>query len=172
MKDQINSAAEIRIHQLLELLVSSDGMERRKAREELVDIGEDVVELLIELEKNPKHLHRWEALKTLCDIGSEESIHVFIKALEDDESDIRWLAAEGLINLEKKSIKPLLHAIEREPDSSFLLSGAHHVFYDLKKAGALPPEFPINTVLEALKSSDFERIFEPVNFELIEDSIK
>jgi len=105
----------------------------KKAREELVAKGKNIVDFLMELLNNPKHIYRWEALKTMEEIGDPISIPMFIKALEDDESDVRWIAAEGLIKLGMKSIKPLLKTLIEKSGSIFVLAGIHHVFYDLKK---------------------------------------
>ena len=58
-----------------------------------------------------------------------------LNALEDEEFSIRWLAAEGLINLGKFVVVPLLQEMLKNPDSPFLRRGAHHVLHELKKSG-------------------------------------
>jgi len=75
---------------------------------------------------------RWEAIKTLSQIAAPESIPVLIKALENDDFDVRWMAAEGLIDIGKQSIKPLLKALSRNEDSNYLLEGAHHILKGLE----------------------------------------
>ncbi len=42
------------------------------------------------------------------------------------------MAAEGLINIGKESIKPLLKSIVKKSNSIFLLEGAHHILKDLQ----------------------------------------
>jgi HEAT repeat protein len=159
----------LEIHQLLETLGSKDGMERQNAREKLVAKGKSMIDFLMELLNHPKHIFRWEALKTMEEIGDPISIPLFIRALEDDESDVRWIVAEGLIKLGDQSIKPLLKILIEKSDSIFILAGAHHVFYDLKKAGKLPAGFPIDKLLTELKNPEWEKSVKPLAFELLKD---
>ncbi|HED08054.1 MAG TPA: HEAT repeat domain-containing protein [Ignavibacteria bacterium] len=166
--DKINSEPEdLEVKKLIECLCCDDGMERKKAREELVAKGKNIVDFLMELLNNPKHIYRWEALKTMEEIGDPISIPMFIKALEDDESDVRWIAAEGLIKLGMKSIKPLLKTLIEKSGSIFVLAGIHHVFYDLKKIEELPAGFPIDKLLSALKDPECSENIRPMAYELL-----
>ena len=56
-----------------------------------------------------------------------------VRALEDENMEVRWLAAEALIALRRDGIVPLLEALEHRPDSLFLRQGAHHVLHALEK---------------------------------------
>lgn len=87
----------------------------------------------MELLSLPKHIYRWEAIKTKEEIADPVSIPFFIQALEDDKSDVRWIAAKGLIKLDKHSIKPLLIILEHRSDLVFILESAHHVFLISKR---------------------------------------
>ncbi|NOY07094.1 MAG: HEAT repeat domain-containing protein [Chlorobi bacterium] len=167
MDEKLTNPEDLKIKQLLETLGGDDGMERKKARRELVAMGIDVIDYLMELVHHPKHIYRWEALKTMEEIGEPVSIPLFIEALEDDESDIRWIAAEGLIKLGDRSIKPLLRALIEKSGSIFILAGAHHVFYDLKKAGKLPKDFPVDKLLFELKSPEWKGSVKPLADELL-----
>jgi HEAT repeat protein len=60
---------------------------------------------------NKKHWVRWEAAKALGQIGDKSATEALTKALEDNEFDVRWLAAEGLIIIGRDSIKLLLEAL-------------------------------------------------------------
>lgn len=120
------------IENLIKDFYSKDGIKRKKARYELVKIGKPTVAYLAGLLDEPKEYVRWEAIKTLSQISVPESIPVLISALESEDFDIRWLAAEGLIDIGKKSIRPLLESIVLNQDSNYLLEGAHHVLKDLE----------------------------------------
>lgn len=122
-------------------LFSKNYLLRKKAREELVEIGEPSLDVLIEMANSNAETVRWEAMVTIVQIGSEASIDVLLNALEDDEFSIRWLAAEGLINLGKYSIEPLLKALLADSQSTFLRRGAHHVLYELNKKGLFKDEY-------------------------------
>ena len=144
------------IEKLVELLGSKKGVDRMQAREKLVDFGEESADFLIELLHHPDHDYRKEVLKTLEEIGSPDFISIYLQALEDEESDIRWIGARGLIKLGKISVKPLLEFLVEKSDSVFVLAGAHHVFYDLKKEKILPENFPVNKLLQKLKRPEWK----------------
>lgn len=167
MDKAIKNPEDLEIQQLLKTLGGKNGMERKKARAELVAKGKNMIDYLMELVNHPKHIYRWEALKTMEEIGDPISIPLFILALEDDASDVRWIAAEGLIKLGMQSIKPLLKTLLQKSDSVFILAGAHHVFYDLKKTEKLPAGFPIDKLLSELKNPEWIESVKPLAYELL-----
>ena len=117
---------------LVKIFYGKDVIARKKARYELIKIGKPAISYLTGLLNDPKMHIRWEAIKTLSQIAAPESIPVLIKALENDDFDVRWMAAEGLIDIGKQSIKPLLKALSRNEDSNYLLEGAHHILKGLE----------------------------------------
>ena len=169
MDDKIKKTKESEMHELIVKLGSDDGIERQSAREALVAIGRDSVDFLMELLSHPKHIYRWEAVKTLEEIGDPDTIPIFIQALEDDKSDVRWIAAEGLIKLGKKSIKPLLNVLIDKSDSVFVLEGAHHIFFDLREKGLLPAGFPTHKLLSALKNPEWIDSVKPLVYDILKN---
>ncbi|MCW8809535.1 MAG: HEAT repeat domain-containing protein [Ignavibacteriaceae bacterium] len=162
-----DKSKQSKIQVLIKTLGSDNGFEREKARKALVEIGKDSIDYLMELLSHHKHIYRWEAVKTLEEISDPLSIPLFIQAMEDEKSDVRWLAAKGLIKLGKLSIKPLLKTLEKKSDSVFVLEGAHHVFYDLKENKMLPKDFPIDKLLSALKNPEWVESVKPVAYEIL-----
>jgi HEAT repeat protein len=120
---------ESTIELLIDKLNSRDGSTRRQARHELVEIGSAAVDDLVQHIETKEHYFRWEILKTLEQIADPQSAPHLIKVMEDDEFDIRWLAAEGLIRMGSDAIRPLLQALVDKSDSVFMREGAHHVLY-------------------------------------------
>ena len=167
MDKTIRNPEDLEIQHLLKTLRSKNGMERKKARQKLIAKGKNMIDFLTELLSHPKHIYRWEALKTIKEIGDPISIPLYIQALEDDENDIRWIAAEGLIKLGILSIKPLLETLIDKSDSIFILAGSHHVFYELNKAEKLPTGFPIEKLLSSLRNSGWIESIKPLAFELL-----
>lgn len=136
------------IDSLVVALASPDRATRLTAREMLVGLGRPAVAPLIPL-LDDKHDHvRWEATKTLAEIGDPAAASALVKSLEDREAGVRWLAAEGLIKMRRASLKPLLHALTERPDSVWLREGACHVLHSLGKMGLADGMEP---VLKALK---------------------
>ena len=116
-------------------LFSKNYLLRRKAREDLLELGEPGINHLTELAKNEDESKRWEAIKLIQQIGNDETINVLLTALEDDEFSIRWLASEGVINMGKHGIIPLLETIIQKPSSTYLKRSAHHILKELRRTG-------------------------------------
>ena len=167
MENKSKKTKDSELHELIIKLGSEDGLEREKARKALVKIGRDSIDFLMELLSHPKHIYRWEAVKTLGEIGDQISIPLFIQALEDDKGDVRWIAAKGLIKIGSPSIRPLLKILEEKSDSVFILAGAHHVFFDLKEKKLLPKGFPIAKLLSALRTPDWAESVKPLAYQIL-----
>jgi len=119
-------------------LSDRDGVIRQRARETLVTLGSGAVSPLIELLTSSRSDQaRWEAAKTLGAIEDERSIPALVKALGDDNTDVGWVAAEGLKKFGMAAWPSLLNAlIEGEPnDSGLLYLGANHVLVDQQEDG-------------------------------------
>jgi vesicle coat complex subunit len=136
------------IHALVELLHSKDGAIRKLAREKLVHIGKPAVPSLLNLLSHPDELVRWEACKTLEKIRDPRTADALAEMLLDDDMDVRWVAADALIEMEQHSIKPVLEIVEEHFDSVLLREAAHHVLHSLKEAKLLDEE--IEEVLQSL----------------------
>jgi HEAT repeat protein len=167
MDKAINNSEDSELQQLIKALCSNNGLEREKARKTLVAKGKDSLDYLMELLSHPRHICRWEAVKTMEEIGDPDSIPMFIQALEDDKSDVRWIAAEGLIKLGRQSIEPLLKALIDKSDTVFVLEGAHHVFFDLEEKGELPDGFPVDNLLSTLKKPERMENIKPLIYEIL-----
>ncbi len=137
---------------LMEMLVSKDGVIRQKAREELVALGKPAVSSLIQALQNSKlDQVRWEAAKALGGINDTRSIPPLVQALEDNNSDVAWTAADALKAFRKAAWPPLLEAlIKSKAESVALRKGAHHVLVDQKEDGF---NDLLSTLLKALESS-------------------
>ena len=99
---------------LISELSNSDPSRRRKARYELIVQGDAAVlllnqTLLTSFSKNA----RKEAAKALGEIGNSDAVYALIKALEDQNFEVRWDAAEGLIALGNTCLIPLCHELIR-----------------------------------------------------------
>jgi HEAT repeat protein len=138
------------IEGLIRTLSSDNGTVRREARQSLLAIGNPVVHPLIDALKQENDNVRREAVKALSEIGGPEVAPALIKTLEDEEFDIRWLAAEGIIQLGVNGSKPLLQALIDHGDSPLLLEGAHHVIHYMAKGGLRKYLGPVLASLEGV----------------------
>ena len=129
---------EADIASLVGELSDRDGVVRERARKALVTLGGDAVSPLNDLLiSSHSEQARWEAAKILGKIEDKRSIPALVKALGDSNTDVGWVAAEGLKKFEMDAWPSLLNAlIEGDPeDSGLLYLGAHHVLVDQKEDG-------------------------------------
>src|SRR5664280_2213328 len=70
-------------------------------------MGKTVIPQLHRLLDSKNDLLRSEAAKIVEPISDRRSIPFLIRLLDDKEFEIRWIAAEGLIKIGRRSILPL-----------------------------------------------------------------
>ncbi|MBI1882046.1 MAG: HEAT repeat domain-containing protein [Chloroflexi bacterium] len=140
--------AETTLRDLITTLTGKDGPARKRARDQLVEIGLPAVAALLPLLSDKRTYVRWEAAKALSEIGDPGAAPALVKALEDNDPGIRWLAAEGLILAEQAGLPPLLKALLEHGGSVRVREGADHVLKVLARNEKLPA--PVAPVLQAL----------------------
>ncbi len=134
---------------LIAELADKQAAVRRRARERLVSLGTPAVGFLVELLGHRKSHVRWEAAKALAGIGDPGTAGDLVRAMEEDEDgDVRWLAAEGLIALGREGLGPLLAALADRPGSLTLRQGAHHVCRSLGRLKAYKAVQPVTAALD------------------------
>ena len=154
MKEVKEKGSEPRVEALISDLASKNGQTREAARTSLVSTGKSAVPFLLPLLSERKHKIRWEAVKALGEIKDPTAIDGLIRALTDEEFDVRWLAAEGLAALGTQVVKPLLQALAQLQESTAVLlrDSAHHILRTLITADSAEE---IQLVLTALEDVDF-----------------
>lgn len=134
-------------------LGSKEGLIRVRARRALVIIGGKAVAPLEKALTSKYDYKRWEAAKTLGQIGDPEATEALINALQDKMFDVRWLAAEGLIAIGRPALVPLLRKLSEEADSLSLREGVHHVLHDINLGGNLKEILrPVRKALEDVEA--------------------
>src|SRR5664279_4345973 len=114
-----------------ESLDSKNSVKKLAARNALVKMGKTIIPKLHRLLNSENALLRMEAAKIVELIADRRSIPFLINLLDDKEFEIRWIAAEGLIKIGRRSIVPLIKSV-RDGKSSFIFNkGAHHVLNGL-----------------------------------------
>ncbi len=138
------------VNELIDSLRTKDGVRREQARKKLVVIGKPAVAPLLALLSDPVHHVRWEACKALSSISDPATAPQLVNALRDENIEVQWLAAEGLIAIGRESIAPLLKALETNFDSVFLRQGAHHVLHAFERQKILNDK--VLALLDTLRS--------------------
>jgi HEAT repeat protein len=144
------------LESLIDLLANKNAATRMKARKSLVALGKPAVPSLNRILQKSKEDHvRWEAAKTLGAIGDSRAIPSLVKALEDSDQGVVWLAAEALGKFKKIAWPPLLRAlVKSEKDSVSLRLGAHHVLRKQKEDGFNDLLSTLRTALESSTASE------------------
>jgi HEAT repeat protein len=112
---------------LIQQLGDRDGVTRERARRSLVSLGSPGVEPLLQALKNKKSRVRFEAAMCLRDIADRRAIDGLVEALGDRAFEIRWVAAEALINVGRPVVPVVLHALMEHADATWLRDGCRHV---------------------------------------------
>ncbi len=135
------------ISSLIAELDNPNSVERRRARIELIQLQAAAVPALTGLLTDPRQRVRWESAKALEVIDDPSTAPAFIKALEDEDAGIRWLAAEALGRMGAIGLRLLLSKLISDTGSGWLREGAHHAlhFYN----GMLSPQ--LEQLLRALE---------------------
>ncbi len=119
------------IERLIAILSNKDGLKRQNARVLLIKIGRPAIPYLESLLNIKEYRTRWEAIKAISCISHPDTIPTLLKCLDDENEDIRWVAAEGMIELEKDAVKPLLKSIITNYESINFCETAHHILKEL-----------------------------------------
>jgi HEAT repeat protein len=116
---------------ILELLDKKNFSLKIDARNTLVSMGKKILPQLHKVLSADNDDLRKEVVKIVELIADPKSISILITLLDDSEFDIRWIAAEGLIRIGRRSIVPLLKSIRDGKCSYFTDKRAHHVLGNL-----------------------------------------
>lgn len=141
------------IQNLIANLSSSDEILRIHSRESLVKIGKPAVPQLVEALMRGSHWLRWEAAKTLGEIGDPTAAPALVEALKDEEFDVQWLASAGLIKMKAGGVESLLHALMAEANLPLVREGAHHVIRELIKGELKVYLTPVLSAIEGVEPS-------------------
>jgi HEAT repeat protein len=133
-------------------LGSKDGLVRVRARRALATIGGKAVAPLEEALTGKYDYKRWEAAKTLGQIGDPKATETLINALEDEMFDVRWLAAEGLITIGWPALVPVLRRLTEKPDSLWLREGVYHILHGIDMGDLEEILLPVRNALEDVEA--------------------
>lgn len=150
-RENSGSSNSPEVEALVEDLRDRSPAVRRNARLALLSIGRLAVPALADALNEPGHATRWEAVKTLVDIGDPSAAGALVWALEDSNDVVRWTAARGLISLRKEGLPALLKALMDRPESPWLRFGARHVLHELAKRDIKQEVMPVLRALDGIE---------------------
>lgn len=107
----LKAVVTLSLEGLVEDLASQNPVIRQEARRKLTVMGRPVIGRLRPLLKSHSEQVRWEAAKTMADIGGPDSANALAETLSDSSRDVRWVATEGLIASHSDALEPMLHEL-------------------------------------------------------------
>jgi HEAT repeat protein len=116
---------------ITELLYGEDFAIKHNARISLVKMGKRIIPSIHKLLSSKNTTIRMEAAKVVELVATPRSIPFLITLMDDPVFDIRWIAAEGLVRIGRKSIKPILISVCGNKSTLFFDESAHHVLGSL-----------------------------------------
>jgi HEAT repeat protein len=105
---------------------------RMKARWALTQEGAAAIPLLHSLLSSTHAHSRWEAVKTLGQIHHPGAIDALASALNDDDRDVRWTAAQALIEFGSQAFQPVLEVLVGHAHSVSVRESAAHILSSLR----------------------------------------
>ncbi|MGI5940606.1 MAG: HEAT repeat domain-containing protein [Thermoleophilia bacterium] len=141
------------LRDLVKSLGSQNGLERKRARETIVLVKEPVTPLLQSLLDEGDKRVRWEAAKTLATTIDPSAMDTLIELLTTYDSDIRWIAADGLIKLGPRTVIPLLRSLLTDKIVKGQAEMTARVLRQLATENEVLNEL-VTPVIEALKDPD------------------
>jgi HEAT repeat protein len=134
-KARLHSGEKIRAH--LAKLGEWNEKARSRAREEIIRLGPVAVPALIKTLSSKKPLIRWESAEILRVLRDDRAARALVHALTDSQHQVRWVAAEALVELGRSCLGSLYDALVNDGGSADLRSGARFVLYELKRRQVL-----------------------------------
>jgi HEAT repeat protein len=141
------------IDQHIQALSGKNPVAREEARLALVEIGKPAVAALLDALRSPSQQVRWEACKALEGIADPSAAEPLVEALGDEDLDVRWVAGEAVIALDRHGLRPLASALISSVNVERLYEGAHHVARELAPHH---PDLPLDNLIAALTSTEPE----------------
>lgn len=123
-----------RLVRALEDILDPDLHKRSEAARMIVEAGAEATPALVEFLREGPHVARWQAARLLGEIADPKAAPDLVRALEDEEDDVRWLAAEALVRLGREALPALFDALidPEKPITPWLRQGAHHVLRGIR----------------------------------------
>lgn len=135
---------------LITRLNDQSAVVRETSRNQLIETGDEtVVRALMELLSHREPRCRWEASLALQKIANPIAADALIKAMNDEDANVRWVASRALSALGMVGVRTVLSGLTKRAQYAAFRDSAHHVLRDLRSCSPV-----VNKVLEALASPE------------------
>ncbi|GAC1566218.1 MAG: hypothetical protein NVS3B14_07020 [Ktedonobacteraceae bacterium] len=112
---------------LLSALSGADEQLGSQIFSSLVKLGPLAIPSLIQKSKSSSAWTRWHCIRALGEIHDRRALPVLVDALQDSDHSVAWMAAKGLAQYGKDSLKPLLELLMHAAMTPWLAETASYV---------------------------------------------
>ncbi len=102
------------VEKLMISLKSDDLKLQKNGVRELVDIGKPALKPVIKALDDEKWRVRWYAAEILGEIGDKSAVNPLIKTFNDENSGVRSNCTIALVEIGEESVKPLIKALKND----------------------------------------------------------
>jgi hypothetical protein len=131
---------------LLKRMAGADGVQREKARDEIVAMGPEVIEHLVRAARGGRWHLRLEATRALAALRDPATAEVLAGQFEDT-AEIGWAAAEGLKDMSVAGAKAVLNQLVQHASSHGVRISAHHALRAMQDTKVRPLVAPVVAAL-------------------------
>lgn len=112
---------------LLKALRGADEQLSSQIFASLVRLGSLAVPALLQKSKSRSAHIRWNCVRALGEIHDRRALPVLVDALQDDDHSVAWMAAKGLAQFGKDSLRPLVELLMSASMTPWLAETASYV---------------------------------------------
>jgi hypothetical protein len=112
---------------LLDALHGADEQMGTQIFRALVSLGHVAVPALLETCLSSSPWVRWHSVRALGEIHDDAALPALVRALNDTDHSVAWMAAKGLASFGKECVKPILHLLINAETTPWLRETASYV---------------------------------------------
>jgi hypothetical protein len=139
---------------LLKALRGADEQLSSQIFASLVRLGSLAVPALIQRSKSSSAHIRWNCVRALGEIHDARALPVLVDALQDNDHSVAWMAAKGLAQFGRESLKPVLELLMRASMTPWLAETASYVFNNYARRNREAKEI-LDPLMQRMRQSGF-----------------
>jgi len=120
----------------------------------LVRLGSLAVPALIQKSKSNSAHIRWNCVRALGEIHDRRALPVLVDALQDNDHSVAWMAAKGLTQFGRDSLKPVLEMLISASMTPWLAETASYVFNSYARNNPEAKEI-LDPLMKRMRQSGF-----------------
>jgi len=96
---------------LLEALHTADEQQSNQIFQSLVNLGYLAVPALLDASQSSSSWMRWQSVRALGEIHDSRALPILVRALNDSDHGVAWMAAKSVVPFGRDCLAPVLHLL-------------------------------------------------------------